>query len=941
MACFYDFSFYLYASQTKYAITYMTRFIRNLILYAVISGCVFMLAGCREEKVWRIGVSQCSRDDWRSKMNDEINREIMFHKDAVVEIRSADDDNEKQIADIRYFADNGFDIIIAAPNEAEALTPVIKEVYGMGIPVLIFDREIVGDTYTARIVADDEGIGRAAAHYGRHMLTGPVNIIEIQGRKRSTPTERRHAGFVEGMKAEQGMSILASVHGNWNQEEAVPLVDSLLGVYPETNMVYAHNDRMAIGASEAALARGRGDIKIIGIDAAPNVGIRAVADSVIDATFLYPTEGHRLVRTALSILKGEPFERDEVLPLLSAVDLTNADILLLQNESLKEETDKMKLLKSQVDEYWERHSAQTVLFYASIVILALLFGVVFLLLRAFWQHKRHQEALMAQNRMLEEQRDMQEELNRQLAEATQSKLAFYTNVSHDLRTPLTLIAEPVEQLADATNLTRRQHSLLEIASRNVRILRRLINEILDFRKYENGKMQLNLREVDFGKLVEEWIPSFSELARRRRIKLRLDLCPEGEAILAIDVEKVERVFFNLMGNAFKYTPDNGEITFTCRADTSNLEFSVADTGKGIDAGDLEHIFESFFQVEKINPKGSGIGLSLAKAFVGLHGGTITVDSTPGKGSVFTVVIPIRHVMDDAADVPATESSVDVLAELEPVVPVVPDASGDKPVLLVIDDNPDIRALLVELLQEEYNVITACDGAQGVKMASKYVPDLVVCDVMMPGMDGLECCRILKSEVGTSHIPVLMLTACSLDEQRASGYDSGADGYLSKPFSHQVLRSRCRSLIENRKRIHTLYEKGAKCQPAATSASCVPSKIPTVKAPGDIDSEFYSRFVEIVNADMGNPELSVDELAARMGLGRSQFYRKIKALTNFSPVELLRDMRLNRARTLLAGTEKTISEIAYETGFSTPAYFTKCFRDAFGETPSDVRGRLGR
>lgn len=156
MACFYDFSFYLYASQTKYAITYMTRFIRNLILYAVISGCVFMLAGCREEKVWRIGVSQCSRDDWRSKMNDEINREIMFHKDAVVEIRSADDDNEKQIADIRYFADNGFDIIIAAPNEAEALTPVIKEVYGRGIPVLIFDREIVGDTYTARIVADDE-----------------------------------------------------------------------------------------------------------------------------------------------------------------------------------------------------------------------------------------------------------------------------------------------------------------------------------------------------------------------------------------------------------------------------------------------------------------------------------------------------------------------------------------------------------------------------------------------------------------------------------------------------------------------------------------------------------------------------------------------------------------------------------------------------------------
>lgn len=911
--------------------------LKSISYVLLITGCLIIFSGCRQEKVWRIGVSQCSRDDWRSKMNDEINREIMFHEDATVEIRSADDDNAKQIADINYFADNGFDIIIVAPNEAEALTPVIKDVFERGIPVLVFDRDIIGDTYTARIVADDKGMGKAAAHYGRHMLTGPVNIIEVQGLKRSTPTERRHSGFVEGMNTEGGMKMLASVHGDWNKEDAMPLVDSLLTIYPETNLIYAHNDRMAIGASEIAKAHGRDDIKIIGIDAAPNVGIRAVADSVIDATFLYPTEGHRLIRTALAILKGEPYDRDELLPLSSAVDHTNADILLLQNESLKEETDKMKLLKSQVDEYWERHSVQTTLFYATIVILVLLFGVIFLLLRAFWQHKRYQKVLLEQNRLLEEQRDMQKQLNGQLAEATQAKLMFYTNVSHDLRTPLTLIAEPVEQLAEATNLTEQQHSLMKIAARNVKILRRLINEILDFRKYENGKLHLNLTEVDFGMLVGEWCQAFVELARRRRIKLGFDICRDGGAVMAVDVEKMERVFFNLMSNAFKYTPDNGSINFSCQVNNGRLVFTVADTGQGINPEDLDNIFERFFQVDKVHPKGSGIGLSLVKAFVELHDGSISVESIPGKGSVFTVSLPVRHIgVQPTADMQPVTDVDDALAELEPVDAVTISADADSPLLLVIDDNADIRALLSELMGDEYNVITASDGAQGVKMAAKYVPDLIVCDVMMPGMDGFECCRRLKSEVGTSHIPVLMLTACSLDEERADGYDNGADGYLAKPFSRQVLKARCRSLIENRKRI-----KGVLGNMSVHGSHLTDNgiKARVVKTPGDIDSEFYHRFVEIVNSEMGNPDLSVDELASRLGLGRSQFYRKIKALTNFSPVELLRDMRLNRARALLTGTEKTISEIAYETGFSTPAYFTKCFRDAFGETPSEFRGKF--
>lgn len=750
----------------------MTSKIYRLLL---ISFFIIISSGCNDGKVYRIGVSQCSRDDWRSKMNDEINREIMFHPGATVEIRSADDNNGKQIADLRYFADNGFDIVIVAPNEADAITPVVKEIYERGIPVIVFDRNINGDTYTARIGVDDEGIGRSAARYALQMLGTGAKAIEIYGLAGSTPAQGRHEGFAEAFAAGGG-SLVGTGYGNWNHDEAAAVADSLLNLYPDVDLIYAHNDRMAIGASEVAARKGLDNIKIIGIDAAPAIGIRAVADSVIDATFLYPTEGHRLVRTALAALKGEPFERNVVIPASSAVDLSNADILLLQNESLNEETSKMRQLKSQVDDYWDKHSAQTTLFYASIAILVLLCGVLFLLLRAFWQRQRHHRLLMEQNRLLEQQRDLEKSLNEQLAAATQSKLVFFTNVSHDLRTPLTLISEPVEQLADADNLTPRQQSMMRIARKNVKILHRLINQILDFRKYENGKLSLNMTEVDFGRQAAEWAESFRDIAAKRGLKFRLDI-PQGKPLnIAIDVEKIERVFFNLMSNAIKYNRPNGSITFTCDSDGTTLVFTVADTGEGISAEDLGNIFERFYQVDRVHPNGSGIGLSLAKAFAELHGGDITVESEPGRGTVFTVELPVTHVADEVAETaPCGITEGDVMAELDEVEVPVESSDDSRPLLLVIDDNADILKLVTTILGDEYRTITASNGKEGLRMAAKYTPDLIICDVMMPVMDGLECCRMIKSEVSTSHIPVLMLTACSRDEQRVQGYDSGADG----------------------------------------------------------------------------------------------------------------------------------------------------------------------
>jgi len=911
----------------------LTMIFKKVILCLAACFLFLPLGGCREKAKYRIGVSQCSSDDWRKKMNEEIYREVLLHPEAMVEIRSAEDSNVKQIADIRYFKDNGFDIIIASPNEADAITPIIKEVYESGTPVVVFDRNINGDTYTARQDADNDDIGRAAASYAYSLVGDGGKVLEIYGLKGSTPAIGRHNGFAAAADS-LNLSIIASAYGDWNHDDAARVVDSLLCIYKDVDLIFAHNDRMAIAASEMADKHGR-DIRIIGVDAAPEIGITAVAEGKIDATFLYPTEGYRLIRTALAILKGEPYDKLTQLPVSSAVDNTNADILLLQNESLKEETSKIRKLKKLVDDYWNQHSAQTALFYAAIAILLLLFGVLFLILRAFWLHKRHQAALLEQNRILEEQRDTEKKLNEQLNAATQSKLVFFTNVSHDLRTPLTLIAEPIEQLADADYLTPQHKTLMKIANKNVKILRRLINQILDFRKYENGKLKVNLTEVNPGELIREWSDGFQSVALKRHIKLTVDIDLEPDFTLALDSEKIERVFFNLLSNAFKYTPDNGKIGVNCRIESNALIFKVKDTGRGIAGEDLGNIFDRFYQVDKVHPNGSGIGLSLAKAFVELHGGSIEVESELGKGSTFTVSLPIGHVetTSEVASMQRVIPEDEIVAELDEIDVQTGVADNSKPLLLIIDDNDDIRSLVRELLGDDYSIIEAPSGKDGIRLASKYVPDLIICDVMMPVMDGLECCRLIKEEVSTSHIPVLMLTACSMDEQRIQGYESGADAYLAKPFNARMLRMRCRNLIDNRKRIKQLW----------TSASALPQQTSTDKpaAPvNDIDSEFYLRFLDIVKEEMGNPDINIDGIAAKLGIGRSQFYRKIKSLTNFSPVELLRKLRLEKARELLTTTEKAISEIAYDVGFSAPAYFTRVYREMFGETPSDLRERLG-
>lgn len=907
---------------------------KNYLLLSILCLAGILMSCTQKHTRYRIGVSQCSDDEWRHKMNNEIVREALFYDGVEVEIRTAKDNNRNQIADIKYFIDKKVDLLIVAPNEAAAITPVVEKAYRQGIPVVVIDRKILSDKYTAFVGADNYEIGKDVGQYILNRLHGKGKVLEITGLEGSTPAMERHKGLTDVLKEEPGIEITASVDGAWLQSVAGEKMDSVFQTNKNIDLVFAQNDRMAIGAYLSARQQQlEKEMLFVGIDALPGkeYGVEQIINGVLDATFIYPTGGDKVVQVAMDILEKRPYERDIKLS-TALVDKTNARVMQLQTDHITEQDGKIERLNNQVNEYLSRYSAQTMFLYACLIILLLFAALLAIIVRAYWTKNRMNMELSRQKKKLEEQRDQLISLSKQLEEATHAKLVFFTNVSHDFRTPLTLVADPVEQLLEDKALTPRQQSLLKVVHKNVHILLRLVNQILDFRKYENDKLELVRANMNLRVQLQEWSHSFQTLALKKHIHFVLEVNDDrADYLMAVDAEKMERVYFNLLSNAFKFTPENGTITVTLSTLTKEeggryARLVVADTGSGISVQHIRHIFDRFYQID-VNHAGSGIGLALAKAFVELHGGEITADSVEGKGTVFTVDIPMTVVEEPSADLVQEPriTQQTVVEELEDMETEEQIPDENKECILIIDDNADVRDYVKSLLKEEYTVIEAPDGRAGLKKAMKYVPDAIICDVMMPVMDGLECCRKLKTELQTSHIPVMLLTACSLDEQRIQGFECGADSYISKPFNSKLLLVRLRNLMDNHKRLKQFF--GDKTTLSKESVS-------------DVDKGFVDRFRELIEENLADSELSVEDLGGKMGLSRVQLYRKIKALTNYSPNELVRIARLKKAASLLASSEKTISEITYEVGFTSPSYFTKCYKEYFGESPTDFLKRRG-
>jgi signal transduction histidine kinase/ligand-binding sensor domain-containing protein/DNA-binding response OmpR family regulator len=558
-------------------------------------------------------------------------------------------------------------------------------------------------------------------------------------------------------------------------------------------------------------------------------------------------------------------------------------------------------------------------------------------------------ALWAARRMIVERARMRFEVEQQKKEAHRVqqldalKTKFFTNISHEFRTPLSLILLPLEKMEKKTT-DGEQKKQIQLVQRNARRLLNLVNQLLDFRKMEVQEFSVHLSKEDIVQFIRDITYSFSDISEKKHIELTFSANTEKLEIL-FDKDKLEKILFNLLSNAFKYTPPGGKVNVdfsSLRNEAGNIlvRIKVSDTGIGIPPEMHNKIFERFYQHDvpgEIQNSGSGIGLAITKEFVRLHGGHISVESEPEKGASFTVTLPVKEVsgftpLNDTKEevvlkgaIPQADTNgngYDAGKWVEP-----PSKEKGRPTVLLVEDNEDFRFYLKDNLMQSYDVMEAVNGKEGWAAAKNILPDLIVSDIMMPVMNGIELSKKIKSDPRTSHIPVILLTAMGGEEIELEGFRAGINDYLTKPFTFEILASRIRNMLNLREQLRRKFQQQVEIKPADIAVTSV-------------DEEFLDRAFGAVEKNMDNPEYGVEQLSADLFMGRAVLYKKILALTGKTPIEFIRTMRLKRAAQLLRQSQKTISEIAYEAGFNSPKIFAKHFKEEFGTTPSQYQLKQG-
>lgn len=508
------------------------------------------------------------------------------------------------------------------------------------------------------------------------------------------------------------------------------------------------------------------------------------------------------------------------------------------------------------------------------------------------------------------------------------KSRFFANISHELRTPLTLILGPLRQVNDKEITSTPLKKNIVMMRRNAERLLQLINQLLDISKLESGNLKLAVSRTDIGGVLRSVATSFEALAEQRQINYYKQF-PEHDIVGYCDKDKLEKIVVNLLSNAFRFTAANGTVSFLVEADAERVRFTVQDNGRGIPNDQIEKIFDRFHQVGGTEG-GTGIGLSLTKELLHLHKGQISVQSEKGKGSSFRVSIPVIQSAYTTEEIVSRFSQLDEETPgqtTEQFFPIDEDTEtgidSKFPSVLVVEDNADLQDFIASTLQTKFKVEVANDGADGLKKALEQVPDCIISDIMMPVMDGIEFARRIKAEPATSHVPVVLLTAKAGTASKIEGLQTGADDYLVKPFDATELITRIQNLVDQRQQLREKY------------SSQVITLQPEEMAANSIDKEFIDLVRNHLESNIDNDLFGVSELADAVHLSRSQLHRKLKSLTGFAPNELIRNFRLERAMQLLQQQAGSVAEIAFNTGFNTAAYFSKCFLDRYGYSPTSV------
>lgn len=724
-----------------------------------------LLVSCNNRDRYHIGFSQCVGGAWREKVNQEmLSAQHLYNNVVKVDIANADNSSERQIQQIDSLVASGIDLLVVAPNDYETIAPTIVRARKKGIPVILFDRKVDTKDYTAYIGGDNVEAGSAMGHYAMSLLRERKynhypRILEITGGTTSSPAIDRHKGFSSVMKEAHGIEY-SFVNTDWTPEQTYKAMQEYLKNHPIPDIVFCHSDLAAFNARKAyteyistsPYLRGKAGERplFLGIDGLPgkDEGIDAVNKGIFAGTYIYPTHGEQIVKLALDILQKKPYKRDNIMKSV-IVTPDNAPIILQSSEEMEQRNKDLFTLQGKIENLFGVYNTQRTLIVVGAIAIVLLVVALLLIWRVVMITRK---------------------VNRKEKQLNEEQTLFYTNARHQLRTPLTLIEGPLNELADSKELKDRDRSLVDILQRNVKQLSRIVYDVLNFRN---------------------------------------DTPP------AVD--------------------DNNVAT--------ELEKKAADE-------------------------------SLQK----------------GRAEI-----------------------------------LVNENEGGLPTVLIVDDNADMRRYLRTLLTDKYYVTEAADGESGLKLAHESIPDIIVSDVMMPVMDGLQFCRKIKDDAMTSHIPVILLTARSTESQQVEGLESGADAYLTKPFSAQLLLARIDNLLKSRKQLRHLFDGKAKEESQEEEKLSAP------------DRTFIDRLKAAIQKHLSESDLKMDDLGAELGISRVQLYRKVKALTGLSPVELLRQIRLQKAYSLLEHTDHTVSEIAYDTGFSSPGYFTTCFKKQYGKNPMEMRG----
>ena len=905
---------------------------------------ILLLASCNQAPTtFLVGVSQCSDDLWRETANREMIREASFDGDLTIEIRSAHDDSEEQIRDVEYFIDKKVDLLVVSPNEATSLTPVVSKAFRSGIPVILFDRKIDSDDYSTYVGADNIQIGRQIGNYlsvlALHGNKKVFRIIVIRGTNGSTADTERYEGLMHAVRntSEVTVRIIAESFADFTRKGAIDAMSRIIqsgAVDKSVDAIIAFNDEMAIGVHEALekYLPAMDYPPIVGIDAlsGENGGIDAIQKGIISASFIYPTGGDVVIDVARKILHRNAFDRSNILN-TALVTPDNVRVLNLQRNEIESKQVKLEEISQKLENMALTYGSQRRTTFLLAILSSVILVFVFVLLSLNRRRAHMNEVLNQKNAKIQEQIEKLEEQNnqlidltKQLEEATRAKLIFFTNISHEFRTPLTLILGSTDLMLESSTIQKEEKRSLYMIKKNGRKLLSLINELLDFSSYENNQMTVNYSRVDLKLFLEEINTMFMDIAKKKCIRFVFQ--PGNEAFdIQTDKNKVEKIYFNFLSNAFKFVKEGGnvKVSLVNLEDRHRIRLSVFNSDSYIPEERCKDIFKMFYTGNPLDENSSGIGLALSKSLVDALKGEIGVESTESEGTTFTVELPYLPAEGSAQNEnhdftyasPALAADKIAYDTDTPIVVSGPDST--RTTVLVIEDSQDMLNFIKTILAHDYRIIQASNGKEGLEKAIQYNPELIVSDIMMPVMDGYEVCRQVKSNEKTKHIPIILLTACALDEQRAMGYEVGADAFLQKPFNSEVLKTRIHNLLQKK---DTMMET-SRYSWLIGEENRIPSQ----------GCEILDKIVLYVS-DHLEESISIDDLAMATGCSRANLYKRIKEVTDYSPVDLINLLKIQKVLDLVLYKHKNLTEAAYEVGFSSLSYFSRTFVKYYKVSP---------